>query len=66
MNHSLCAGTVAPHLKKAVATPLLKKSGLDSNDFKNFCPVLNLLLLSKILKRVVLAQLLNHLSQNNL
>ena len=45
---------------------LLKKSGLDVNDLKNFRPVSNLPFLSKILEKVVLAQLESHLSRNNL
>ena len=46
--------------------PLLKKPGLDSSDLKNYRPVSNLPLLSKVLERLVLKQLLSHLAQNDL
>ena len=39
---------------------------LDSNDMKNFRPVPSLPFISKILEKVVLTQLRNHLSSNNL
>ena len=47
-------------------TPLLKKTGLDQNDLKNFRPVSNLPFISKILEKVVLRQLQKHLNENNL
>ena len=53
--------------KQAIVTPLLKKSGLDPNDLKNFRPVSNLPFISKILEKVVLTrQLQKHLSENEL
>ena len=48
--------------KHAIFTPLLKKSGLDPNELKNFRPVSNLPFVSKILAKVVQKQLLTHLS----
>ena len=57
VNASLSTGIVPPQFKQAIVTPLLKKSGLDTNDMKNFRPVSNLYFLSKILEKVVLIQL---------
>ena len=53
-------------MKQAIVSPLLKKAGLDHNVLKNFRPVSNLPFISKVLERVVLKQLLQHLSVNNL
>ena len=66
VNSSLCSGAVPPQFKQAVVTPLLKKSGLDPNDLKNFWPMSNLPVISKILEKVVLTQLQFYLSENNL
>ena len=66
VNVSLSAGIVPQQFKQALVTPLLKKPGLDSSNMKNFIPVSNLPFISKILKKVVLTQLRNHLSSNNL
>ena len=66
VNRSLQCGYVPTCYKKALIRPLLKKPTLDSNDLKNYRPVSNLPFLSKILEKVVLHQLKNHLFQNNL
>ena len=66
VNASLSTGIVPPQFKQAIVTPFLKKPGLDTNDMKNFRPVSNLSFISKILEKVVLIQLKNHLSGNNL
>ena len=66
INTSLINGIVPDCFKSAIVKPLLKKLGLDVNDLKNFRPVSNLPFLSKILEKVVLAQLEFHLSRNNL
>ena len=44
----------------------MKKPGRDTNDMKNYRPVSNLSFISKIIEKVVLIQLKNHLSGNNL
>lgn len=44
----------------------MKKSGLDCNVLSNFRPVSNLPFLAKVLEKVVLKQLQEHLSTNNL
>ena len=66
VNASLSTGIVPPQFKQTIVTPLLKKPGLDTNDMNNFRPVSNLSFISKILEKVVLIQLKNHLSGNNL
>ena len=43
--------------KHAIVLPLLTKSGLNSADMANFCPVSNLSFLSKVIERVVTWQL---------
>ena len=66
INCSLSSGVVPYHFKQAIVIPLLKKKGLDCNILKNYRPVSNLPFISKILERVVLRQLQDHLSKNNL
>ena len=66
INDSLQHGYVPDPFKNAVVTPILKKTSLSSEDLKNFRPVSNLPFLSKILEKIVLAQLKEHLENNNL
>ena len=66
INESLQSGTVPNAFKHAVILPLLKKPNLSPDELKNFRPVSNLPFLSKILEKVVLAQLKKHLSKHNL
>ena len=66
INHSLQFGQFPSHFKKAVVTPLLKKHNLDPENLNNYRPVSNLPFVSKILEKVVLAQLKQHLEINNL
>ena len=48
---------------QAHVTPILKKTSLDKEVFKNYRPVSNLNFISKILKRVVAVQLQTHLDE---
>lgn len=66
INKSLSSGIVPQHFKHALVKPLLKKSNLDLNCLKNYRPVSNLPFLSKVLERIVLKQLLQHLEFHNL
>ena len=66
INTSLTSGTVPSQFKQAIVTPILKKKNLDNNHLKNYRPISNLPFLSKVLERVVLNQLQNHLHSNNL
>jgi exonuclease III len=65
-NSSLSSGSVPDDFKTAIVKPLLKKSSLDPNELNNFRPISNLPFLSKILEKVVLHQLSQHLLTNNL
>ena len=65
-NLSLSSGYFPSELKSAIIKPLLKKSTLDPDDFQNFRPVSNLSFLSKVIEKIVAAQLLKHLEKNNL
>ena len=49
-----------------IVQPLLKKTLLDPNDLKNFRPVSNLSFFSKLLEKIVMSQLLDHLNTNEL
>ncbi|XP_070567335.1 uncharacterized protein [Ptychodera flava] len=66
INLSLTTGTVPQSLKNAVVSPILKKSSLDSNIFKNYRPVSNLPFLSKVIEKVVASQLITYLGTNSL
>ena len=65
INASLLTGCVPVCFKSAIVNPLLKKSGLDPAECKNFRPVSNLSYLSKLLERLVADQLIPHLSLHN-
>ena len=66
VNSSLKSGQVPENLKEAIIKPLLKQSGLDQNEMKNYRPVSNLPFISKIIEKVVLDQLQTHLKDNDL
>ncbi len=66
INHSLQAGHVPPELKTAVIRPHLKKPTLDPEVLANYRPISNLPFISKVLEKIVAAQLQTHLKQNNL
>ena len=58
---------VSPNFfKQAHVTPILKKTYLDKEIFKNYRPVSNLNFISKILERVVAVQLQTHLDEAGL
>ena len=65
-NNSLVSGVFPSVYKSALVKPLLKKMSLDPDDLKNYRPVSNLSFLSKVLERIVLSQLNEHLNHNNL
>jgi hypothetical protein len=66
INASMELGYVPKEFKIARIRPLLKKSGLDIDTFKNYRPVSNLPFISKILEKVVDARLERHLCENSL
>ena len=53
-------------LKQAVIRPLLKKTSLDYQEFKNFRPISNLTFLSKVIEKVVALQLVDYIDNNGL
>ena len=65
VNKSLAEGCM-DGIKESIIMPLLKKSGLDAEVFKNFRPVDTILFFSKLIERVVLIQLNEHLTKHNL
>uniref|UniRef100_A0AAZ1XVH5 Reverse transcriptase domain-containing protein n=1 Tax=Oreochromis aureus TaxID=47969 RepID=A0AAZ1XVH5_OREAU len=66
IHSSLTTGIVPSLFKTALVTPVLKKPSLDPNNFNNLRPISNLPFISKILEKVVAAQLHSHLGNNNI
>jgi hypothetical protein len=66
VNQSLASGIFPSSLKHALVRPLLKKSHLDPEDLKNYRPISNLAFLSKVIEKVVVSHLSQHMSDNNL
>ena len=66
INLSLIEGTFPEDFKKALVTPLLKKPSLDKEILNNYRPVSNLSYISKLVERVIAAQINSHLSTNGL
>ena len=66
INLSLQSALVPPALKTAIITPLLKKPTLDPDILANHRPISNLPFISKVLEKVVAAQLQVHLHHNNI
>ena len=61
---SIATGVFPSAFIKALVTPLLKKTTLDANDVKNYCPVSNLYSVSKIVEKVVAVRFSKHLSND--
>ena len=59
-------GSFADSFKRAVVTPLIKKSTLPSEDLKNYRPVSGLCFISKLVERVVAKQIKDHIGNNHL
>ena len=53
VNRSLDEALMPNSLKTALIIPLLKKTNLDTEDFKNFRPVTNLPFVSKLIEKSV-------------
>ena len=68
VNCSLSSSAFPEVLKTALVSPHLssKKKSLDQNELKNYHSVSNLSFVSKIIEKLVLSQLSDHLSANNL
>ena len=65
INLSLATGSMEG-VKEATIVPLLKKAGLDPEVLKNYRPVSDIVLISKLIETVVLDQFNMHTSRNNL
>ena len=65
VNASLSSGNI-DGAKLAHITPLIKGKSLDHTDFKNYRPISNLSFIGKLIERVVLKRLNNHMLVNNL
>ena len=66
INSSLEQGKCPNIFKQVHVSPILKKSSLDKEVFKNYRPVSNFNFISKILERVVVVQLQTHLDEAGL
>ena len=64
VNHCLTNGIMPDALKIARITPILKKSGADCEQLKNFRPVSNLKFISKLMEKCVAVQLNQYLNNN--
>ena len=50
-------------LKTALIRPLLKKTGLDSDNLKNYSHISNLTLISKVIEKVISGRLNEHFNK---
>jgi exonuclease III len=66
INASLSTGTVPVCYKHALVKPLIKKPSLPNEIMSNYRPISNLPFLSKILEKIVLKQLMQYMTDNNL
>ena len=60
-NTSLSTGHVPSIFKTAYVVPRLKKPDLDADDIKNYRPISNLPVLTKLLERIVAKHLVDYL-----
>ena len=63
---SLSSCVMSAIFKTATVTPLLNRTGLNVEEYKNYRPVINLPFLSKLTEKVVVEQLNNHINNNSL
>ncbi len=66
INSSLYFGHVPKPFKLAVIKPLIKKRQLDPSKLANYRPISNLPFMSKLLEKVVSAQLCSFLQKQNI
>ena len=65
INNSITSGVYPCLYRQAIVRPLLKKTGLDLIEYKNYRPVSNLFFISKLIEKAVSLQLEHYLSPNN-
>jgi len=66
VNASLREGRLPSSQKHAIVTPLLKKTGMDADELKNYRPVSNLTFMSKLVERAVASRLTSYLNEHAL
>ena len=66
INLSLQIGTMPDLLKKAILTPVLKKSHLDHEVLGNYRPISNITFLSKLIEKVVAFRLNTYINRHGL
>ena len=66
VNKSLLQGVFPDQLKEAIINPIYKSKSNDSEKLKNYRPVSNIQFLSKLLEKVAMSQINDHLSQHQL
>ena len=66
VNTSFSEGQFPKSLKTAIVKPLLKKDNLDKEILKNCRPVSSIPFVSKVMEKVAVSRLIEHLDQNNL
>ena len=66
VNKSLAGGTVPNSLREAHVRPLIKKPSLDQDVLKNYRPVSNIPLLSKVIEKVVVRRLGEYLDSQDI
>ncbi len=66
INGSLTSGVFPSSFKSALVRPLIKKPTLDPDILRNYRPVSNLAFISKVLEKVVSAQLTSHMRTHGL
>ena len=66
VNCSLTEGAVPAGFKKAIVSPLIKKSSLPPDELKNYRPVSGLSFIYKLVERVVASKLNDHVTSNGL
>jgi len=65
-NRSLASSLFPASFKEAFITPVRTKAGLDVADVRSYRPISNLPVLSKLLERFVVLQLMDYLTSANL
>jgi len=65
-NASLREGSPLVSQKAAIITPILKKAGLEADDVKSYRPISNLMFISKVIERMVAAQIKAFLDESDL
>ena len=65
LNTSMRTGSVPALFKYAIIRPHMKKSSLNTEELKNYRPVSNLHLMSKVLEKLVVKRLEKHMCTNN-